>query len=147
VMQAELGGFAGHTAGGVPSEGVVLEGDPAHRREAIAMVGGVDFAVMATHGHGAVRRFLVGSTTAELIHDLSCPVLTGVHLTDRAPCRPGPYQTVVCALGLQDLAHSEEVLRWANDFAGEWNAKLHVVHVPPAVNWGAAEWFPQDTQE
>lgn len=147
VMQAKLEGFAGQTAGGVPYEAVVLEGDPAHRLEVLAREAGVDFAVMATHGYGVFRRFLVGSTTAKLIHDLSCPVLTGVHLTDRAPFRPGPYQTVVCALGLQDLAHSQLVLRWANDFAAEWQAKLHVVHVPPAVNWGAAEWLPPDTQE
>lgn len=147
VMQAKLEGFAGQAAVNVPYQAVVLEGDPAHRLEALAKEQGVDFAVMATHGYGAFRRFLVGSTTAKLIHDLSCPVLTGVHLTDRAPFRAGPYRTVVCALGLQDLAHSEQVLRWANDFAGEWKAKLHVVHVPPAINWGAAEWFPQDTQE
>jgi nucleotide-binding universal stress UspA family protein len=45
------------------------------------------------------------------------------------------------------MAHSEQVLRWASDFAQEWGASLHVVHVPPAIDWGAAEWFPADTQE
>ena len=147
VMQAKLQGFAREAAGGVPFEAVVAEGDPAHRLEALADELGVDFVVMPTHGYGAFRRFLVGSTTAKLIHDLSCPVLTGVHLTDRPPFRPGPYQTVVCALGLQELAHSEQVLRWAADFAQEWGAKLHVAHVPPAIDWGAAEWFPPDTHE
>src|SRR5690606_22014242 len=80
-------------------------------------------------------------------HDLICPVLTGVHLTDRPPFRPGPYQTVVCSLGLQESAQSEEVLRWAADFANEWDAKLHVVHVPPAIDWRAAEWLPPDTRD
>jgi nucleotide-binding universal stress UspA family protein len=147
VMRAKLEGFAREAAEGVPYEVVVAEGDPAHRLEVMAGEMDVDFAVMATHGYGAFRRFLVGSTTAKLIHDLSCPILTGVHLTDRPPFRHGPYQTVVCALGLQELAHSEKVLRWAADFAAEWQATLHVVHVPPAIDWGAAEWFPPDTQQ
>lgn len=147
IMQAKLEGFAGQTAAGVPYETVVLEGNPAHRLEVLSKEAGADFAVMATRGYGAFRRFLVGSTTAKLIHDLSCPVLTGVHLTDRPPFRPGPYRTVVCSLGLQEMAHSEMVLRWAADFAQEWGAKLHVVHVPPAIDWSAAEWLPPDTQE
>lgn len=147
VMQAKLEGFARDTADGVPYDAVVLEGEPAHRLEVLARERDVDFAVMPTHGYGAFRRFLVGSTTAKLIHDLNCPLLTGIHLADRPPFRPGPYQTVACALGLQEMAHSEHVLRWAADFAQEWGAKLHVVHVPPAIEWGAAEWFPPDTQE
>jgi nucleotide-binding universal stress UspA family protein len=147
VMLAKLEAFAGEAAGSVPYEAVVAEGDPAHRLQVLAGEMGVDFAVMATHGYGAFRRFLVGSTTAKLIHDLSCPVMTGVHLTDHPPFRPGPYRTVVCALGMHEAAHSEQVLRWAADFAGEWQAALHVVHVPPAIDWGAGEWFPVDTQE
>lgn len=147
VMQAKLEGFAREAAHGVPYDAVVLEGDPAHRLEVLAKEREVDFAVMATHGYGVFRRFLVGSTTAKLIHDLNCPVLTGIHLSDRPPFRSGPYQTVACALGLKEMAHSEQVLRWAADFAQEWGAKLHVVHVPPAIEWGAAEWFPPDTHE
>jgi nucleotide-binding universal stress UspA family protein len=147
TMQAKLEGFAREAANGVPFEALVDEGDPAHRLAVLAAELDVDFAVMATHGYGAFRRFLVGSTTAKLLHDLNCPVLTGVHLADRPPFRHGPYRTVVCALGLQELAHSEKVLRWASGFAGEWQAALHIVHVPPAIDWGAAEWFPPDTQE
>lgn len=147
VMQAKLEALASETAAGVPYEAVVTEGDPAHRLEVVAGEMDVDFAVMATHGYGAFRRFLVGSTTAKLIHDLECPVLTGVHLTDRPPFRAGAYRTVACALGLRETAHSEKVLRWSADFAQEWGAKLHVIHIPPAIEWGAAEWFPQDTQE
>ncbi len=147
VMQTKLEAFARETAEGVPFEAVVAEGSPAHRLVVLADEMDVDFAVMATHGYGAFRRFLVGSTTAKLIHDLSCPVLTGVHLADRPPFRPGPYKTVACALGLRESAHSEKVLRWAADFAQEWGAKLHVIHIPPAIEWGAGEWFPPDTQE
>ena len=147
IMQAKLEGFASEAAADVPYEVVVLEGSPARRLEVFAKEAGADFAVMATRGHGVFRRFLVGSTTAKLIHDLNCPVLTGVHLADRPPFRPGPYQTVVCSLGLEEPAQSEEVLRWAADFAHEWDAKLHVVHVPPAIDWSAAEWLPPDTRE
>lgn len=147
VMQAKLEAFAAETADGVPYEAIVAVGEPSHRLEVLAGEMDVDFVVMATHGYGAFRRFLVGSTTAKIIHDLDCPVLTGVHLADRQPFRPGPYQTVACALGLRESAHSEQVLRWSADFARGWGARLHILHIPPAIDWSAAEWFPPDTQE
>lgn len=145
--EAQLESFASGTAEGQAFEAVVLAGDPAHQLQLLAQREGVDFAVLGTHGHGAFRRFLLGSKTAKLIHDLACPVMTGVHMEDVPPFRAGPYRNVTCALGLREMKHSEHVLRWAVDFAREWGGMLHVVHVPPAIEWGAGDWFPPDTQE
>ena len=39
--------------------------------------------IMPTHGYGVFRRFLLGSVTSKVLHDLGCPVLTGAHLTEQ----------------------------------------------------------------
>ncbi len=147
AMKTKLDSFAGAAAGEQMWTAVVLEGDTAHQLKLLADREGIDLVVLATHGRGPFRRFLVGSKTAKLIHDLECPVLTGAHLEDSRPFRPGPFRTVACALGLREVEHSERVLRWAADFATEWSAALHVIHVPPAIEWGAGDWFPPDTKE
>ena len=41
---------------------------------------------MPTHGFGPLRRFLLGSVAAKVLHDAQCPVWTSVH-TD-APFGP-----------------------------------------------------------
>ena len=35
---------------------------------------------MPTHGLGKLRRFILGSVTAKVLHDLEAPVLTGAHV-------------------------------------------------------------------
>ena len=35
----------------------------------------IDLAVMATHGYGGFKRFMLGSVTEAVIHQISCPVL------------------------------------------------------------------------
>jgi nucleotide-binding universal stress UspA family protein len=128
-------------------ETVIREGDPAHQIEQLVAERKVDLAVMTTHGYGRFRRMLLGSIAAKVLHDVTCPILTGAHLTDKPLFRTVPYKTVACALALRDLGHSAKVLRWAADFAKSWSAGLHVIHVPPAIDWSAGEWFPDETQQ
>ena len=129
------------------AETLVATGDPAHRIATLAAARDVDLAVMATRGHGTFRRLLLGSVVAKVLHDVSCPVMTGVHLDDLPDFRTVPYKTVACALGMRDRAHSEKVLRFASEFAQSWSASLHVIHVPPSIDWSAGEWFPDETQQ
>ena len=128
-------------------EAIVLSGDVAHRLEALAAERKADLVVMPTRGMGAFRRFLVGSVTAKVLHDLECPVMTGSHLDEGLVFPAPPYGNVCCAIGLREIEHSERVLVWAREFAASWDAGLHVAHVPPAIEWGAGEWFPPETQE
>ena len=67
--------------------------------------------MLATHGHGPVRRFLLGSITAKVLHDVGAAVWTGVGaaLADH-PVRI-PYQSIVCPL--DDSQEAEGVLRAA----------------------------------
>jgi nucleotide-binding universal stress UspA family protein len=128
------------------AEAVVLSGDPAHGIERLVSERQVDLVVMATRGQGRFRRLLLGSVVTKVLHDVECPVLTGVHLGEEPAFGWARYDNVACALGLRDVAHSEQVLRWADGFAKSWSASLHVIHVPPSIDWGAGEWFSDEKQ-
>ena len=128
------------------AEAIVLSGDPAHGIERLVTERQVDLVVMAPRGHGRFRRLLLGSVVAKVLHDVECPVLTGAHLGEEPAFGWARYDNVACALGLRDVVHSEEVVRWADGFAKSWSACLHVIHVPPSIDWGAGEWFPHEKQ-
>ena len=88
--------------------------------------------VISTHGYGVLRRFLIGSVAAKLLHDLECPVLTGVHLEDAARSEPVKITKVLCAVDLGPETTS--ALSYATRFARDFSAELEVVHVIPALD-------------
>lgn len=110
----------------------VTEGDPAQTIVAAAQTGPADLIVMPTHGYGPYRRFILGSTTAKVLHDADCPVLTGVHLEDM-PAAPRPPRRVLCAVDLGP--QSSKTLFWAASLALQFGAGLTLLH----VTLGAAE--------
>lgn len=105
---------------------VALKGEPPLRIVEFAAQLEAPLAVMPTHGHGAFRRFVLGSVATKALHDLTCPVLTGAHLEDQPHFAGEKYERIVCALDLTE--HSEHTLRFAVDFAKTWGATLTVVH-------------------
>jgi nucleotide-binding universal stress UspA family protein len=108
---------------------VVLRGDPARQISALAAGEHCDLIVMATHGYGPFRRFLLGSVTAKVLHDARCPVWTGPHMETPPPRETIHFRRILCAL---DLApHSREVLAWGAGFAREFGAELAVAHAVP----------------
>jgi nucleotide-binding universal stress UspA family protein len=104
---------------------VALKGEPVLRISEYAEKFDSPLVVMPTRGHGGFRRFVLGSVATKVLHDLTCPVLTGAH----PHFAGGKYQQVACALNLTE--HSEHTLRFAVDFARSWNARLTVVHAVP----------------
>src|SRR2546423_1288334 len=70
---------------------VVLEGDPATAIVQKAHSERADLIVMATHGYGRFRRFILGSVTAKVLHDAAYPVWTGAHMP-AAPASEQPSQ-------------------------------------------------------
>jgi len=110
-------------------EAIAELGEPGSVIDRLAQQQRADLVMLATRGHGAMRRFLLGSITSKVLHDVSAAVWTGVGsaLLDH-PARI-PYQSVVCAL--DDSQEAEGVLRAAASIASAYRAQLWIVHVVP----------------
>ena len=128
---ADLGAFPCQAPEGHIVRRVVIEGDPAHVIVDYAASESCDLIVMPTHGYGPFRRFLLGSVTAKVLHDAACPVWTGPHMEQAPDCAKIGFRSVACAVDLSP--HSREVLRWAWDFARQFDSTLTVVHSIPAA--------------
>ncbi len=127
--KVELGTYLEGQCPGIPLTRDVVEGDPARQIVDYAQEHNVDLIVMATHGYGPFRRFLLGSVTAKVLHDAACPVWTGPHLEQAPNYEAIGFRRIVCAI---DLARDRwTVLEWAGRFAREYGAELVVVHVLP----------------
>jgi len=86
-----------------------------------------DVIVMPTHA-GRFRRMLLGSTTAKVLDEADCLVMTTQHAETIAP-RPLEHREWVCAIGL--TADSERVLRYAAQAAALVHANLSIIHAIP----------------
>lgn len=85
---------------------------------------GFDLVMLPTHGWGPLRRLLLGSVTAKILHDSSTPVWTaGPSFVGHAP----PYRSIVCAL--DETTEAEAVLRAGAWFAEQYDASLAIIHV------------------
>jgi nucleotide-binding universal stress UspA family protein len=113
------------------TESVAVLGEPGSVIKNLVHQRGADLIMMATHGRGPLRRMLLGSVTAKVLHDVSTPVWTGA-----AAAKPRvPYRSILCAL--DHSAESEAVVRAGAALAQSYSARLslvHVVEMPPA-NW------------
>jgi len=112
-----------------PEEHVELfakHGEAGHVIDEVIRHQGTDLVMLPTRGHGPLRRFLLGSVTAKVLHDVSAAVWTGVGsaLADHNPAIP--YKSILCALDETDEA--EAVLKAAATIACTYNADLHLVH-------------------
>jgi nucleotide-binding universal stress UspA family protein len=74
---------------------------------------------------------LLGSTTAKVLNDADCPVITSRHVETIAP-RPLAHREWLCAIGLE--ADSERVLRYAHQIAKQAQANLIIVHALQAAD-------------
>ena len=134
-------------AGNPADRTAVLRGEPVQLIEEYVRETPGAFVVLPTHGFGAFRRLLLGSVASKLLHDLSCPMLTGAHLEAAPSSESQGYGRVLCAVDLRE--HSAAVLRWAADFAQSWGAALTVVNAVNIFQSGpvTAKDFPADLRE
>lgn len=110
---------------------VLLRGDPATHIIQYAHDGHFDLIMLPTHGYGRFRRLILGSVSAKVLHDAQCPVWTGVHMEQVPKLEDIAFRKIVCAIDLG--TQSCPTLRWAKDFAAEFDAGLTVVHALPAA--------------
>ncbi len=106
------------------------EGDPARLIVEYAQKEHVDLIMMPTHGYGPFRRFLLGSVTAKVLHDVKCPVWTSAHVPD-IPKQPAGYRNVLCAVDL--TSKSVPLIQWASVFARDHRANLKLAHAVPGA--------------
>jgi nucleotide-binding universal stress UspA family protein len=104
---------------------ILLSGVAATQIAHLARTNKFDLIIMATHA-GFFRRNLLGSTTAKVLNEADCPVLTTQHAETISP-RHLEHREWVCAVGLD--ADSERVLRYAGQAAESVQANLTLVHV------------------
>ena len=121
---------------------VVLTGDPAGEIVSLAHSERASLIVIPTHGYGPFRRFILGSVTAKVLHDADCPVFTGAHIPDAPPDELRSFRKILCAVDF--CPQSEKALKWASDFAAEFQAELAVTHVTPSLEGRAREYFDPD---
>jgi nucleotide-binding universal stress UspA family protein len=107
---------------------ILASGDAASQIAKVARDGRFDLIIMPTHA-GVFRRMLLGSTTAKVLNDADCPVLTSRHAEIIAP-RSLDHREWLCAIGLSD--DSERVLRYASAAANEAHGKFAIIHAVQA---------------
>lgn len=107
---------------------VLRSGDPAEEIVKLAHEGGFDLIVMPTHA-GRFRQMLLGSTTAKVLDDADCIVMTSEH-ADTAVPDPLDHRHWVCGIDLGP--DSERVVQLATRAAEQAHAHLSVIHVDDA---------------
>ena len=112
---------------------IVAEGEAAAQIARIAREKDFDAIIMPTHA-GVFRRMLLGSTTAKVLNDADCLVMTTQHAETILP-RGLEHREWVCAIGL--TADSERVLRIATGLADEVGARLTIIHAVPGAAGGS----------
>ena len=93
--------------------------DCAHEQQA-------DLIMMPTHGYGPFRALLLGSVTAKVLHDVPCPMWTGVHAEQMTSHSPDRWKRVLCAVDTDERGVA--ILKWAWQFARQQSLELQLVH-------------------
>jgi nucleotide-binding universal stress UspA family protein len=124
---------------GTHVETIVELGEPGGVIHRVVQRQGTDVVMLATHGRGLIRRFLLGSVAAKVLHDVSAAVWTGTGSLFEGHTPRIPYTSVLCALDLgkgDEEEEAEAVLTAAAAFASGYKARLSLVHVveTPPVN-------------
>lgn len=125
-LRKKLNCFGKDALDGVRTERVVLKGDPPEQIVEFAHTTQFGTLIMPTHGYGPVKRFLIGSVTAKVLHDCDIAVFTGVHMEAVPPMDGLQFNEILCALDLGP--HSATTLAWAGRFACDYHARLRIVH-------------------
>jgi nucleotide-binding universal stress UspA family protein len=128
VGQEKLNSFLANEFPASESPRILASGDAASQIARVAREGCFDLIIMPTHA-GLFRKMLLGSTTAKVLNDADCPVLTSKHAEVISP-RPLDHREWLCAVGLS--ADSERVLRYASTAAQEAHGKLAIIHAVQA---------------
>ncbi|MBV9081656.1 MAG: universal stress protein [Acidobacteriaceae bacterium] len=110
---------------------VLRGGDPSQEIVELAHSGDFDLIVMPTHA-GRFQQMLLGSTTAKVLEDADCMVMTAGH-ADTAVPEPLGDRHWVC--GIDFGPQSERLVRLASRAAEQAHAHLSFVHRERSQSW------------
>ena len=79
IQKKKLQEFGAEMFPGQHVEALAEDGDPGTAIHRVIQHQGADLVMLPTHGLGPVRRFLLGSVAAKVLHDVTTVVWTGVH--------------------------------------------------------------------
>jgi nucleotide-binding universal stress UspA family protein len=136
AVMGRLAPFVAAELGDVPVKTVIREGDAAAEIIAVANEERADLIVMATHGYGGFRRFLLGSVAAKVLSEAAVPVLTSAHLEAGRGQRE--IQSVLLAVDVDQRAPL--LMKAAAGIANQFGAKLHIAHASPDDGAGAGRF-------
>jgi nucleotide-binding universal stress UspA family protein len=122
--------------GDVPVKTVIRQGDPATEIVAVANEEKADLILLATHGYGGFRRFLLGSVAAKVLSDAAVPVLTSAHLEESS----GQQEIRSVLLAVDVDPRVPLLIKAASGVARQFGAALHVVHASPDDGAGVGRW-------
>jgi nucleotide-binding universal stress UspA family protein len=128
---AELNRVATEGLPGVRVTATSRPGDPAAIISDFARTENVGLIMMPTHGYGQLRGLLLGSVTAQVLADASCPVWTTAHVRSYNPADDEGMLRILCAVDREPC--SAALMQWAAGFARNCNAGLHLVHAALSI--------------
>lgn len=111
----------------LPTKPLVVSGDPVEEISHFIDEQRIDLAVIATHGRTGLKHFLMGSLAEQLLHTLTCPILTvGPHLNSRF----GDWKEIKTILYPTDFSpESKTVFPYVAALAAEYQSTIMVLHV------------------
>jgi nucleotide-binding universal stress UspA family protein len=124
--QAEFGSFMISEFATANLHRTMVDGEAAHEIISYIKANDVGLIMMPTHGYSPFRRFLLGSVTAKVLHDVACPVWTGVHSPELLSENPEKCERLLCAIDIQPA--DARLIRWAAEFASIRHCEVQLVH-------------------
>jgi nucleotide-binding universal stress UspA family protein len=109
---------------------ILCEGTPSEETLRVAKDHSADLLVIGTHGRSGIDRLIFGSTTENILHKSTCPVLI-VHTSEREfiDSARDEIKPVRILLGTDFSACSDQAFDYAVDLSKQYGAKLTAVHV------------------
>ena len=131
TAQEQIDVFARTVLGGVRLCTRIEEGQADERITAYAEEHESGLIMIPSHGYGSFRSALLGSVTAKVLHDASCPVWTDAHFDIPRARAQVDCKSMLCAVDLK--SHSVPLIRRAVRLADDLGATLRLVHAVPAA--------------
>jgi len=120
----------------------IEDGDPALVIQWTVQRENTDLIMMPTKGMGKFRRLLLGSVTAKVLHDVTCPVLTSAHEPQPTLTASDGLQSILCAVALS--SQSDAVFRAAGFLAQAYGARICLLHIEPSPGENCLPTVPEE---